>query len=115
VKLLFDQHFSYRLVNQLGDLFPGSNQVRLLGMARHSDSDIWYYAQYHGYVLVTRDEDLVELGILRGAPPKIVWVRIGNSRTSDVERLLRQSFEDIAELVASPERVILELVDRPAN
>ena len=109
MKLLLDQHFSFRLVNQLEDLFPGSSQVRLLGMARHSDSDIWYYAQFHGYVLVTKDEDLVELGVLRGAPPKIVWMRNGNSRTSEAERLLRQNFEDIAELVASPERVILEV------
>ena len=33
MKLLFDQNLSFKLCQALADLFPGSSQVRLLGMA----------------------------------------------------------------------------------
>jgi predicted nuclease of predicted toxin-antitoxin system len=32
MKLLFDQNLSFKLCARLTDLFPGSNQVRLLGL-----------------------------------------------------------------------------------
>lgn len=30
-----------------------------------------------------------------GSPPKVVWVRLGNCSTSDVEKLLRRQFAAI--------------------
>lgn len=32
MRLLFDQNLSFRLSERLGDLYPGSSQVRLLGL-----------------------------------------------------------------------------------
>jgi len=31
MKLLFDQNLSFKLCQQLADLFPGSNQMQLVG------------------------------------------------------------------------------------
>jgi predicted nuclease of predicted toxin-antitoxin system len=45
MKLLFDQNLSFRLCQQLFDVFPGSNQVRLLGLAEASDREIWQHAK----------------------------------------------------------------------
>ena len=33
MRLLFDQNLSFKLCQALVDLFPGSNHVRLLGLA----------------------------------------------------------------------------------
>ena len=44
MKLLFDQNLSFKLCQLLADLFPGSNQVRLLGMSEADDRAIWEYA-----------------------------------------------------------------------
>ncbi len=41
-------------------------------------------------MIVTKDSDFEELAVLRGAPPKVVWVRFGNCSTHDVELALRQ-------------------------
>ncbi|HEX9982042.1 MAG TPA: DUF5615 family PIN-like protein [Thermoanaerobaculia bacterium] len=49
--------------------------------------------------------------VLRGAPPKVVWLRIGNCSSEAVERLLRAHATVIHELERDPERVILELYD----
>jgi len=41
----------------LADVFPESNQVRLLGMAAADDRSIWQYAKTNGFVLVSQDAD----------------------------------------------------------
>ena len=89
MKLLFDQNLSHRLPDRLVDLFPGSTQVRLIGMDRAPDVEIWEHAAREGHAIATRDVDLAEMATLRGAPPLVVWLRGGNSSTSAVEAALR--------------------------
>ena len=45
MKLLFDQNLSFKLSQRLADLFPGSSQVQLLGLAEADDQALWHYAQ----------------------------------------------------------------------
>jgi predicted nuclease of predicted toxin-antitoxin system len=111
VKLLLDHNISHKLVARLADVFPGSTQTRLLNLGRTNDPQLWLIAQTHGYVLVTKDSDVAELAVLRGAPPKVIWLRMGNCTTSAVERTLRANIAAIIELVRDPDQVVLELFD----
>ncbi|MBU2166328.1 MAG: DUF5615 family PIN-like protein [Alphaproteobacteria bacterium] len=89
MKLLFDQNLSHRLPSALSDIFPGSSQVRLLGLDQSDDKMIWDYAGKEGFCIVTLDADFAELSALKGSPPKVVWLRCGNRPTAYVENLLR--------------------------
>lgn len=89
MKLLFDQNLSHRLPSALEHAFPGSNQVRLLGLDRADDETIWRRAPDEGYCIVTHDADFAEMSALRGAPPKVIWLRCGNKPTAYIEGLLR--------------------------
>jgi predicted nuclease of predicted toxin-antitoxin system len=60
MKLLFDENLSFRLCERLGTLFPGSSQVRLLGLAEADDRTIWNYAGINGFTLVSLDVDFAE-------------------------------------------------------
>jgi predicted nuclease of predicted toxin-antitoxin system len=111
LKLLFDHNISHKLVPRLADLFPDSTQTRLLNLSRTNDSQLWLIAKTHGFVFVTKDKDVAELAILRGAPPKILWLRMGNCKTAVIERVLRFNFRAIESFVANPEQVVLELFD----
>ena len=111
MKLLFDHNISHKLVGRIVDVFPDSSQTRLLNLSRTNDPQLWLIAKTHGFVFVTKDKDVAELAILRGAPPKILWLRMGNCRTVVIERVLRVNFEVIEDFVADPERVVLELYD----
>ena len=111
MKLLFDHNLSHKLAARLADVYPGSTQTRLLGFSRAADPEIWFHARTHAFLIVTKDNDFAELAILRGAPPKVVWLRIGNCSTAAVERLLRAQVHSIAALLDDPERVVLELYD----
>jgi predicted nuclease of predicted toxin-antitoxin system len=109
LKLLFDQNLSYRLVSALKDLFPDSAHVRVLGMQEADDVAIWQYARDRGFVIVTQDSDFNERSVLFGYPPKIVWLKCGNSSTANVLSLLRQHRADIVAFADDPETGCLEL------
>ena len=47
-----------------------------------------------------KDEDFHRLSFLYGPPPKVVWIRLGNCTTSDIEHLLRRSQADLAQFDA---------------
>ena len=95
MKLLFDQNLSFRLCDQLADIFPNSNHVRVLGLERAADHTLWQYAGSNGYTLVTLDADFAEMAALLGPPPKVIWLRRGNQPTTAIERLLRGHAEAI--------------------
>ena len=109
VRLLFDEQLSEALVTLLHDLFPDSLHVRLLGAGGALDPAVWQLAREHNCLLVTKDEDFHRLSVLRGAPPKVVWLRIGNCATEDIARLLRHRAEDIRQFAAQREETFLEL------
>ncbi|MBL8208299.1 MAG: DUF5615 family PIN-like protein [Blastocatellia bacterium] len=97
MKLLFDHHLSPKLAARLSDQYPNSSHVYLLGMDQKSDSVIWKYARDHGYVIVTKDSDFGDLSLLRGHPPKVIWLRLGNCTTNQVEDAIRRHNVEIAE------------------
>jgi predicted nuclease of predicted toxin-antitoxin system len=96
MKLLFDENLSFKLCERINDLFPGSSQVRLAGLAMADDRVVWNYAAANGLALVTLDADFAERAALAGGPPKVIWLRCGNQSTAAIERLLRDHAEAIA-------------------
>lgn len=95
MKLLFDQNPSHRLIGSLWDLFPGSTHVRDLGMSRADDHAIWDFAETGNFTIMSKDGDFHQLAMLRGAPPKVVWLRVGNAATDEVADLMRARFDAI--------------------
>ncbi|MBV9549868.1 MAG: DUF5615 family PIN-like protein [Alphaproteobacteria bacterium] len=109
MKLLFDQNLSHRLCNLLSDQFPGSTQVKPAGLDRADDWAIWEFARREGFVIVTLDADFADIAGLRGAPPKIIWLRCGNQRTEFVHRLLRDHADLVVNFMQSGDAACLEL------
>lgn len=70
---------------------------------------MWDLARDHQCMLVTKDEDFHRLSVLRGAPPKVVWLRLGNASTSDVAGVLRQHADTLERFDAQDELTVLEL------
>jgi predicted nuclease of predicted toxin-antitoxin system len=95
MKLLFDQNLSPKLVNRLADLFPGSSHVQSAALDCADDDLIWEYARLNGFAIVTKDEDYNNLSVLRGSPPKVIWLQIGNCSTAQVEAVFRARFAAI--------------------
>lgn len=98
MKLLFDENLSPRLIELLRDEYPDSSHVHFVGFGSAPDVAIWSYARDEGYVLVSKDGDYFEMSVLRGAPPKFVWVRRGNCSTRTIADLLVRHRPDVETL-----------------
>lgn len=109
MKLLFDQNTSPRLVRRLGDLFPDSNHVFFSGLDSADDLAVWSFARIQGYTVVTKDADFNDLTFLYGSPPKVIWLRLGNCTTAQVEACLRENAEVIHAFFLDPTTNLLEL------
>jgi len=89
MRLLFDEQLSEALPALLDDIFPGSLHVRALVGVGATDERVWALAIERGCLLVSKDEDFHRMSVLRGAPPKVVWLRLGNCTTDAAAALLR--------------------------
>ncbi len=96
MKLLFDENLSPKLPFRLADLFPNSLHVRDAGMKSTVDPIVWDYAKSNDLMIVSKDSDMHDLSLVFGSPPKVIWIRLGNCSTLQIENLLRRDFAAIA-------------------
>jgi predicted nuclease of predicted toxin-antitoxin system len=103
MKLLLDQNISFRIINRIQDIFRGSKQVRELGLENSKGSAIWTFAKENGYCIATFDGDFYDLGLIKGSSPKVIWLRLGNTSTQNIEKVLRKNFELINIFLTGPD------------
>lgn len=96
MKLLFDENLSPKLVSLLDGIFEEVSHVRNLGLERADDSTIWNYARENGYTICSKDKDFADRSMVAGAPPKIVWLRLGNCSAQAVATLFIDSLETLS-------------------
>jgi predicted nuclease of predicted toxin-antitoxin system len=109
MRLLFDQNLSHRLVAMLANEFPGCVHVRDVGLSTAVDQAIWQFALQHGLAIVSKDSDFQQRALLRGHPPKVVWVRLGNCTTTAIVALLRARQVDLLAFEADAQASFLVL------
>jgi predicted nuclease of predicted toxin-antitoxin system len=102
MKVLFDQNLSPKLVKRLADLFPSSDHVQSAGLDCANDDQVWEYAKQNDFAIVTKDEDYNNLSVVRGHPPKVLWLQTGNCTTAQVEAIFRTRFADIEAFEKDP-------------
>jgi len=105
---MLDENISERLLPPLINIFPDSTHVRTLGRSG-ADTFVWDIARDGGLLLVTRDEDSVGMSVLRGTPPKVVWLNIGNARNAFIAALLRARADDIERFLIHDEYTFLAI------
>ena len=84
--LLLDQNLSYKPKRLVESEFPRCIHVSDVGLAGERDESVWRFARAEGHALVSKDDDFRALALLHGAPPKILWLRLGNAGTAAIAR-----------------------------
>ena len=102
MSLLFDQNISFRIVKKIEDTFPNSKQIKELGLENYSDNKIWKFAKDNKYTIVTFDSDFFEISNLKGHPPKIIWLRTGNTITENIIEILKLKKDIIIDFIENP-------------
>lgn len=99
MNLLFDQNISFRVLNQIQSLFPEARHVKDFRLQHATDNSIWNFAKANGFHIVTLDSDFYDLVTLRGHPPKIIWLRLGNTSSLNLARVLNEHHEIIRQFL----------------
>ena len=110
MKILLDANISYKLCKKLTPIFGECDHVDLIGLnVPAQDIDIWKYAKDNGYIIITKDDDFMNLLEIKGFPPKIVLLKTGNSSSKALMELLEKIKPMIDELEKN-EYGLLEIV-----
>ena len=113
MKLLFDENLSPKLVQVLAAEFPDSTHIELLGLRGSSDRAVWDFAREGGYAIGSKDNDFRQRSFLLGAPPKVIWLSVGNAGTDAIASLLRENRERISRFIGEAEEGLLILQAGP--
>src|SRR5258708_5941870 len=110
MKLLLDANISWRLAAKLKLHFDECLHVDNVGLnIPAKDTEIWNYALTNQLIIITNDEDFLNLVNIKGFPPKIALLKTGNQSNSYIETLLIKHKADIQALYHSDDYGILEL------
>ncbi len=97
--LLLDNNLSRKLAVQLHDVFPDITHVSRFGLETKSDLDIWNFASQQSGTIITKDNDYNHLLNRFGHPPKVIWIRTGNTTTQKIAHLLLSKVKEIKEFI----------------
>lgn len=107
MKLLFDENLSPKLVRLLAGDYPGSAHVYDVGLLTSPDPDIWNFAAANDMLIVSKDTDFQQRSLTYGAPPKVIWIRLGNCTTAKVATLLTDRLADLLRFEADSQATFL--------
>ena len=80
-----------------------------MAMQAEQDEAVWQYAVVHQLVIVSKDADFHQKSFLYGHPPKVIWIRLGNCSTSQIETLLRMHLANLVIFNDDPTAALLTL------
>lgn len=109
MKLLLDENISYRVLKSLLPVFPESIHVTKQESKVSEDLEIFEFAKANGFTILTFDEDFYDIQLLKGHPPKIIWLRFGNSSNLKVITRLTDNQEAIRLFLSNPDLGIIEI------
>jgi len=109
MKLLLDENLSRRVVPFIQQDYPDSTQISLINMEHSNDKAIWVYAKTHGYVIVTKDADFLDMSLLYGQPPKIIWLKIGNQTKAVMIKALLENRTEIERVLITEGKACVEI------
>ena len=85
MKILIDQNISFRLIALIQDVFPNIAHVKTLNLIDNPDFNIFMYARKNSFdAVLTLDEDFYNILLEHNAPPKVIWLRFGNTMTQNL-------------------------------
>jgi predicted nuclease of predicted toxin-antitoxin system len=106
VNILIDAKLPPSLGQLLTSACHQARHVREVALRNATDPVIWDHATREGAVIFTKDEDFALRRLHASAGTTIVWLRVGNSSTSALQRWLIPLLPEIERMVAMGDAVI---------
>lgn len=82
--------------------------LRELGLRDAQDAEIFERARSENVIVITKDKDFADLVLRNGAPPKILWLRCGNTSEDKLKEILTDHLKKALELLESEDLVEIQ-------
>ncbi len=113
VLLWIDAQLSPELAPWIADRFGvQAVAVRDRRLAGANDAKIFAAARLARVVVMTKDDDFVELQRSRGSPPQVLWVTCGNTSNARLRALFDEALPRALSLLKAGESLV-EIGDAP--
>ncbi len=110
MRILLDENLSFKLESKLKSVFPNLIHVSDIGLQGREGNNIFEFARNNSFdAIITNDEDYYWLSLLKGFPPKIIWLRLGNMTTENVVLTLTSKQVEIQNFLIDPDEICLEI------
>jgi predicted nuclease of predicted toxin-antitoxin system len=110
MKLLLDQNISYRLIERIKSVFSDVYHVKDIGLIDANDYAIFMEARAARFnAIFTLDADFHYLWQQYGAPPKVIWLRVGNCSTAFLADVVLKNHPGIMEFLTNYDIDCLEI------
>ncbi|MFZ2015585.1 MAG: DUF5615 family PIN-like protein [Nocardioides sp.] len=106
MRFLIDAQLPPALARLLDQHGHQGEHVTEIGPANTTDRVLWRYALDHDAVIVTKDEDFADMVAIGAKGPPVVWIRVGNTRSTVLLRWFEPLIDDIVEMVSNGQSLI---------
>ena len=97
------------MLEKLEPVYPGTTQVRFVDLDQADDLAVWQFTRENNFTIVTRDSDFHEFSLIYGSPPKVIWLKSGNTSRQDMLCLMLNNQEKIIDFFQDEESGCLEI------
>jgi predicted nuclease of predicted toxin-antitoxin system len=82
-----------------------------MGLLTSDDNTIFQKAKSESeqVIIITKDEDFVELVLRRKPPPKIIWITAGNLSNIHLQEILLKHLSEAVEKLTNPDNYFIEI------
>ena len=108
--LIIDAQLSPHLANWIKEQFGiEAYSAKYLGLRDAEDLEIFLEARRLNAIVLTKDEDFVQLLDQKGSPPKVIWITCGNTSNQKMREILTAKLLIALELLESTD--LVEITD----
>ena len=106
MRVLIDEQLPAVLARCIRDKGHQAEHVDDCGLSTATDGAIWAYARRVDAVIVTKDEDFARRRALANQGPRIVWIRLPNTRRAALVTWFERALPDLLTGLARNEHLI---------
>lgn len=105
-----DAHLSPRVSKWINDEkgIP-CKALRDIGLRDSSDEIIFDLAKKENVIIITKDQDFSELVKRLGSPPKVIWLRCGNTSEEKLKEILSNHLKEAYGVLSNSSEELIEI------
>ena len=106
MKFIIDNQLPPKLAQWITAQGHEALHLQEVGLQDARDIQVLEFANNHGMVLVSKDEDFLHLALTRPGTSQVVWVRLGNCRTRSLLTIFGQAFPAMIAALSSGQTIV---------